>query len=256
MRPLFRNIRRQLASENKFQKYSRYAIGEIVLVVIGILIALSINNWNENRKERNKELIYLNNIKEDIKLNIASLEVFIVTRDETVNSVAIVLEYFNGKQKIDHNTFNFHNINILEWYPFVQHSNTYEELMNSGKFAIISNKSIKNELQNIQSNFEMILFIENEMQQDYERYLYQPYFNLVDLDTALKNYTDQLNNKETTTIEKLDKDEIELLLKNKLYKNGLVLAAFNSNKLVEEFTNLIEKSKLVIQLIDNESAVK
>ena len=256
MRPLFRNIRRQLASENKFQKYFRYAIGEIVLVVIGILIALSINNWNENRKERNKELIYLNNIKEDIKLNIASLEVFIVTRDETVNSVAIVLEYFNGKQKIDHNTFNFHNINILEWYPFVQHSNTYEELMNSGKFAIISNKSIKNELQNIQSNFEMILFIENEMQQDYERYLYQPYFNLVDLDTALKNYTDQLNNKETTTIEKLDKDEIELLLKNKLYKNGLVLAAFNSNKLVEEFTNLIEKSKLVIQLIDNESAVK
>jgi len=249
MRPLFRNIRRQLASENKFQKYSRYAIGEIVLVVIGILIALSINNWNENRKERNKELIYLNNIKEDIKLNIASLEVFIVTRDETVNSVAIVLEYFNGKQKIDHNTFNFHNINILEWYPFVQHSNTYEELMNSGKFAIISNKSIKNELQNIQSNFETILFIENEMQQDYERYLYQPYFNLVDLDTALKNYTDQLNNKETTTIEKLDKDEIELLLKSKLYKNGLVLAAFNSNKLVEEFTNLIEKSKLVIQLI-------
>ena len=256
MRPLFRNIRRQLASENKFQKYSRYAIGEIVLVVIGILIALSINNWNENRKERNKELIYLNNIKEDIKLNIASLEVFIVTRDETVNSVAIVLEYFNGKQKIDHNTFNFHNINILEWYPFVQHSNTYEELMNSGKFAIISKKSIKNELQNIQSKFETILFIENEMQQDYERYLYQPYFNLVDLDTALKNYTDQLNNKETTTIEKLDKDEIELLLKNKLYKNGLVLAAFNSNKLVEEFTNLIEKSKLVIQLIDNESAVK
>jgi len=77
MRPLFRNIRRQLASENKFQKYSRYAIGEIVLVVIGILIALSINNWNENRKERNKELIYLNNIKEDIKLNIASLEMFI-----------------------------------------------------------------------------------------------------------------------------------------------------------------------------------
>jgi len=256
MRPLFRNIRRQLASENKFQKYFRYAIGEIVLVVIGILIALSINNWNENRKERNKELIYLNNIKEDIKLNIASLEVFIVTRDETVNSVAIVLEYFNGKQKIDHNTFNFHNINILEWYPFVQHSNTYEELMNSGKFAIISKKSIKNELQNIQSKFETILFIENEMQQDYERYLYQPYFNLVDLDTALKNYTDQLNNKETTTIEKLDKDEIELLLKNKLYKNGLVLAAFNSNKLVEEFTNLIEKSKLVIQLIDNESAVK
>ena len=47
----FRKIRRQLANENKFQKYFRYAIGEIVLVVLGILIALQINNWNEHRKK-------------------------------------------------------------------------------------------------------------------------------------------------------------------------------------------------------------
>jgi len=256
MRPLFRNIRRQLANENKFIKYSRYAIGEIVLVVIGILIALSINHWNEKRKERNRELIYLNNIKEDIKLNIASLEVFIVTRGETVNSVSIILEGFNGKQKIDYNTFNFHNLNILEWYPFVQHSNTLEELMNSGNFTIISNKTIKNELQNMQKKYEEILFIENEIQQDYERYLYQPYFNLVDLETSLKNYEDQSNKKETTKLEKLDKAEIQLLLKNKLYKNGLVLASFNSNILVEKFNDLVKKSKQVIQLIDNESYVK
>jgi hypothetical protein len=50
MIPFFRKIRKKLADDNKFLKYSRYAIGEIVLVVIGILIALSINNWNENRK--------------------------------------------------------------------------------------------------------------------------------------------------------------------------------------------------------------
>jgi len=46
----FRHIRQRLVSENKFSKYLLYAIGEIVLVVIGILIALQINNWNENRK--------------------------------------------------------------------------------------------------------------------------------------------------------------------------------------------------------------
>ena len=44
----FRNIRKALLAENKFTKYLMYAIGEIVLVVIGILIALSINNWNED----------------------------------------------------------------------------------------------------------------------------------------------------------------------------------------------------------------
>ena len=51
----FRRIRKQLADDNKPLKYARYAIGEIVLVVIGILIALSINNWNEQRKNNNLE---------------------------------------------------------------------------------------------------------------------------------------------------------------------------------------------------------
>ena len=46
----FRKIRQRLLTENKFSKYLLYAIGEIILVVIGILIALQINNWNEGRK--------------------------------------------------------------------------------------------------------------------------------------------------------------------------------------------------------------
>ncbi|WP_299164811.1 DUF6090 family protein, partial [uncultured Eudoraea sp.] len=51
----FRRIRKKLADDNKPLKYMRYAIGEIVLVVIGILIALSINNWNDYRKDRIEE---------------------------------------------------------------------------------------------------------------------------------------------------------------------------------------------------------
>ena len=51
----FRKIRKKLADDNKPLKYMGYAIGEIVVVVVGILIALSINNWNEYRKERTKE---------------------------------------------------------------------------------------------------------------------------------------------------------------------------------------------------------
>lgn len=54
MLSIFNGIRRQLLSEDRFTAYARYAVGEIVLVVLGILIALQINNWNENRKEQNK----------------------------------------------------------------------------------------------------------------------------------------------------------------------------------------------------------
>ena len=59
MLPFFRRIRKNLADENQILKYSSYAIGEIVLVVIGILIALQINNWNEEQKSRKNELTYL-----------------------------------------------------------------------------------------------------------------------------------------------------------------------------------------------------
>ena len=252
MIPYFRKIRKQFADNNKPVKYMRYAIGEIVLVVIGILIALSINNWNEANKTRNKELIYLNNIKGDLILNITSLEEFIAAREKTVQAVDTLIDYFEGKRDMNHNKFNFYNLTVLEWYPFVQHSNTYQELMNSGTFTIISNKSIKDGLQNIQIIYESIAFIENEMQQDYERYLYEPYFNLVDLNSALKNYTDQMNNSVDDEFEEVDIAEMETILMNKLYKNGLILATYNSNKLLKEYKNVIEMSKHINDLIEKE----
>ena len=74
----FRKIRFDLMEKNKTGKYFKYAIGEIVLVVIGILIALQINNWNENRILFKKEQHYLNEIK-------ANLEVDITRIDEILN---------------------------------------------------------------------------------------------------------------------------------------------------------------------------
>lgn len=68
-----RKIRQQLLSENKFSKYLLYAVGEIVLVVIGILIALSINNWNEDRKRKSLMTTYIASLKGDLKKDIELL---------------------------------------------------------------------------------------------------------------------------------------------------------------------------------------
>lgn len=70
----FRKIRKQLLSENRFSKYLAYALGEIVLVVIGILIALSINNWNEDRKKKLEEIQLVRNIVEDLSIDFAHFE--------------------------------------------------------------------------------------------------------------------------------------------------------------------------------------
>lgn len=60
---LFRRIREQLIASGSLTKYLLYAIGEILLVVIGILIALQINNWNEDRKKQNFEMVMLKEIE-------------------------------------------------------------------------------------------------------------------------------------------------------------------------------------------------
>ncbi len=70
----FRKIRQKLLTENKFSKYLIYAIGEIILVVIGILIALSINNWNENKKVEKVEQVILNDLKAEMESNIEALD--------------------------------------------------------------------------------------------------------------------------------------------------------------------------------------
>jgi len=69
----FRRIRKQLLTENKFSKYILYAIGEIMLVTIGILIALQINNWKEDRMRENLKIEYLTSLKRDLTFDIAQL---------------------------------------------------------------------------------------------------------------------------------------------------------------------------------------
>ncbi len=70
----FRHIRQNLIMENKTGKYLKYAIGEIVLVVIGILIALQVSNWNENNNLQKKEVALLFNLKNDIEADISNLK--------------------------------------------------------------------------------------------------------------------------------------------------------------------------------------
>ena len=252
MIPFYRKIRKKLADDNQFLKYSRYAIGEIVLVVVGILIALQINNWNENQKTKNKELAYLESIKTDLLLNVDELNNFLELRDSCVVSCNRVLDYYEGELALDLVDFNFHSINLMIWFPFTQHDNTYKELLNSGNLGIISDKRIKNDLQDMQVGFKNIAFIEGEMQQDYESYLYDVYFTMADLNRNIKQFEAILEPNSKADAAKLSKAEIEDLLKNMKFKNGVRLSKYNSNLLIDEYNEMIENTQNIIERIDDE----
>ena len=95
----FRKIRQNLLSENKFSKYLIYAIGEIILVVIGILIALQINNWNESRKHRFQEITILQNIKEDISLDTLDISFNIEAYNKIINAEIKLLNFLKSDLK-------------------------------------------------------------------------------------------------------------------------------------------------------------
>jgi len=248
----FSKIRQQLLTENKFSKYLLYAIGEIVLVVIGILIALAINNNNEVSKIKIKELSYLSGIKSDLQLNLIELKTFITTRETSVNSAKTVLDFFKKKKEIISDEFNFHNLNVQIWYPFKKNNNTYQELINSGNLAIISNDSIKNILINIQLGYTQITFLETHMQYDFDNYMYPIYFKITDLESDISNYTFQVSNGTEGVRTELSKEKIELLLNNQTFKNGFVLSIFNNNSLILEYKNMILMTEKLINLIDSE----
>ena len=87
----FRKIRQNLIMENKTSKYFKYAIGEIILVVIGILIALQINTWNQNRIDKNVEDEVIAHLHRDFIENKKTLDEFVVANQEEMNALTTLM---------------------------------------------------------------------------------------------------------------------------------------------------------------------
>jgi len=137
----FRKIRKQLADDNKPLKYMRYAIGEIVLVVIGILIALSINNWNEDRKTRAFEKEMLTDIHKAVEVNIRQLRRGIKGCENAINSCNIVLQQL--EDRVDYNdSLIQHFSRVIRWFRPTVTNSGYESLKSYGSH-LIRNDSIR-----------------------------------------------------------------------------------------------------------------
>jgi len=196
---LFRNIRKKLVSEepsaNRTTSYIKYALGEIVLVVIGILIALQINTWNENRRYAHDKIDFLNGIRNELRLDLKFA-------DTLIKRYMQRLSYFN---MVD-STYHLHDLDIVELadssdvldyeklmsrpFPFKAKNATYQAFMTYGSTKIIKNKELLIDLQSYYaiivdyhlSMYETIKNVESELNWNraYER-KYKPYKTIQDL---------------------------------------------------------------------------
>ncbi len=248
----FRQIRQKLLTENKVTRYSLYAIGEIFLVVIGILIALQINNYNEAKKQRRQEVHYLENLKTDLQLNIAELDNYITVRNGRIESANKVLEYFEGKPLTDLNEFAYHTTNIYIWQKFTQQDNTFQELVNSGNLALISNDSIKDGLLNLQALYSKLKNEEAHFRYDAEVLLYEPSYGVLDLNPIVKNFTYQVTQGQAGEDVELPRANYEAMLKDLKQKNGFVMAVYEFSVMNAQFEAMKVLCNQIIELIDKE----
>ena len=145
----FRKIRQNLLIENKTGKYFKYAIGEIILVVIGILIALQINNWNENRINRNQEQQILLQLKSEYLENLTEIDNKIRMRNEMINASHRILSVKEELLKdIPSDTIALDLLTINNTPTFDPVIGTTNEVLSSGKLYILNNNTLKTMLTN------------------------------------------------------------------------------------------------------------
>ena len=132
----FRKIRYDLMEKNKTGKYFKYAIGEIVLVVIGILIALQINNWNEQRKNNKTAIYLLSSLKEDLTNDVVELRTCI---NDASNMVAMSKALQSYKLDPISNPIDVEKNarNLVDAVSFDIKNITYSEMLNSGSINLL-----------------------------------------------------------------------------------------------------------------------
>jgi len=134
--------------QNKTGKYLKYAIGEIMLVVIGILIALSINNWNENRKELLNETKILKTLNSEFKQNRSTLDSILTSLSSAENALSFVLKNIKPKPNINLSPRKLDSVLYQSFTnPYWKRSEyTLRTLENSGKLSSLSNEVLKMKL--------------------------------------------------------------------------------------------------------------
>jgi hypothetical protein len=155
----FRKIRQRLLSENKFSKYFLYAIGEISLVVIGILIALQVNNWNEQKKLNIQEVKMLKEFRIDLTQALDDLEGNITDLQSCIKSNEIILNQITKKLSYN-DSLDYHFAMLYPYIIFSANQTTYENAKQTG-FHLISNDSLKTTISNLYGNL-FKTYIESE----------------------------------------------------------------------------------------------
>ncbi|WP_411768401.1 DUF6090 family protein [Winogradskyella sp. A3E31] len=242
----FRQIRYNLMEQNKTGKYFKYAIGEIVLVVIGILIALQINNWNESRKINSQEVVYLQDLKNDFTFDIETLNAKVADNNERVHNIDTILTLISSKNVFteqDELLLANMTLKLFGESYFIPEKGTINQIQSSSSGSYIKNKTLRDLIFRYYSNNERI---EKNMEQSiqiYQHHIITP--TLIHPAIAKKSMNIDAE------VSPLD---MSLLIKDNDYLNALTLKSVGTQNQNIEYIKIIKKAQQILTIINSELA--
>lgn len=252
---IFRHIRQQLLSQNKFSKYLIYAIGEIILVVIGILIALSINNWNETRKSENNKQKLMFALKQEFSINKRTLEERSLELHKYNSQLNKVINFSAGTLELPIDSLRFYASNLAYQIRFSMLNSVLEEAISAGKFEMLSD-SLKQRL----SLLKDFVNSRNDISKMNDDFMFNK--NGENIDFLLNLNAFQENNSETFYVQppiamhpdflKNDDEFITYIKSSKTYEKLHQIYYFNMLDEVWIKYGLLSLTNLTIDLIDRE----
>ena len=235
----FRNIRQTLIMENKTGKYLKYAIGEIILVIIGILIALSINNWNEHRKLKIEEQNSLIDLRSEIVSNIEALTKTIEGHQKSYDGAKKLKDLFDDRAAFDNmsdSIFHATYFQMLINPTFDPKLGILKSLISSGKINTLSNKELLYSISSLEDEIKDALEEQvkiNEQMPDYIRSIHVNSAVIIDGKFQGQDYKSRYENPDFRIM--------VLMLYNTWRPDGLL-----------EEQELLESFKHILALIDQE----
>lgn len=254
----FRNMRQSLLMENKTSKYLKYAIGEIVLVVIGILIALQINNWNTTRIEKKSEQQILLNLKTEFENAVKQMIYLNELRTNFLSAAEHLVEISNENRFDKINTIDSLLMFTLYSPTFNDPVGSLSSLTSSNQIELISNNDLKVKLIAWPSELDDMVegeIIESNVTTDkYFPFLYKN----VDMAQIYKRFkiSDINFERKKSIIGLIASNQIdsnyEELLKSQEFINVLHMRVSLLNISKHETEILIEKANNILSIIENE----
>ncbi|MEP0131908.1 MAG: DUF6090 family protein [Eudoraea sp.] len=245
----FRQIRQRLLTENKFSKYLLYAVGEILLVVIGILIALQVNNWNEDRINNQDLRLILKAVKVENQINIEQIKYAIKDAEHVRSTLIHLLANMGPDYALKDETFIdslfFEGLSITLFDP---NKAAFFSLLESRNLKLIKGDSLRNMLLEWNSKLDRLSDYEAATFHTFKTIVLPHFYDKISLVKIDRKYTG-LNEDLPKSAFQHDNRKALILLET---ENIIEDHFYNLKKIQNAYNALLKDLKTVNQLIDKE----